>query len=112
MPGIFWGGVSSKSLRKCTSKGTSRSDLGQNTLQKKHTGSYSDSHRHGYGKLTWPDGCTFEGTWQHGARRGKGTFTDETGESLQQLWNERSGIQYSITYPQKHPDESSEEINH
>lgn len=60
-------------------------------------GEYFDDLRHGHGKLIWTDtGDTFEGTWNRGARRGRGIFTNgQTGEQTAQVWYEDVNVKYA-----------------
>ena len=48
---------------------------------KKKTG-----ERHGYGKLSWPDGSYFEGYWGDGKAEGRGIFKTAEGEMLEGEW--------------------------
>lgn len=42
--------------------------------------------RHGYGRLTWPDGSYFEGYWIDGMAEGRGIFKTSEGEVLEGEW--------------------------
>jgi hypothetical protein len=56
-----------------------------------YEGAFVDDERHGQGRLTWPDGDHFEGTWVRGRRLGTGVFfcAKET-KNYSQTWNENN----------------------
>ena len=37
--------------------------------------------RHGKGKMTWPDGASYQGDWQYNQACGEGTFTHTSGDT-------------------------------
>jgi len=74
----------------------------------KYDGGYELDDRNGKGVFTWPDGDYYVGTWRVGGRIGTGVFFNrETGQMIQQEWDESPSVNYSREIPPKFPPGTS-----